>query len=115
MRYLLAMIFKSAWSVLGVAFVVLAAPACGGSGDLSSLCSKAQECAEKAGEGFSKTKCENDYKEEAERAETAGCGDEYADYADCVTGIDFQCSDNAGNKIAAECGGKSNSLKKCLD
>ncbi len=100
----------SVMSVVGLALV-----ACGGSSDLSSLCGQAQECAVKAGAEFSKTKCENDAKVEAEKADTAGCGDQYGDLANCITGLDLQCSDDLGRKISAECGKEDKAYRKCID
>lgn len=100
-------------SLLSVACLSVAA--CGGGSDLSGTCSKQQECAEKAGTKFSKTECENDAKADAEKADTEGCGDEYGDYASCVNGIDFQCSDDVNNKIAAECGSQVKAYLKCAE
>lgn len=86
-----------------------------GSSDLASLCGDAEECARKAGTPFSRTECENNAKSEKEKYDTAGCGDQYGDYASCVTGLNFECSDNAGNKIAAECGREVKALADCID
>ena len=100
-------------SVLSVACLSVAA--CGGGGDLSALCSKAEECAVKAGTEFSKTKCENDAKQAAERADTAGCGDQYGDYASCANGLDIQCGDDLGRKLSAECGAEEKAYAKCSE
>jgi len=85
-----------------------------GSDDLTSVCEKADECARKAGTAFSKTECENAAKAEKEKAETAGCADQYAEYVDCVTGLDLQCTDGT-SKIQAECGAKVNAVNKCME
>lgn len=98
-----------------VSVVVFSLVACGGGGDLSALCAKAQECAEKAGTEFSKTECENEAKEESEKADTAGCGDEYSDYASCANGVDIECGDNLGNKLLAECGAEAKAYQKCAE
>lgn len=99
-------------SVLAASTLSLAA--CGGS-DGTGLCVKAQECAEKSGEQFSKTECENDLKAEKEKAETANCGSEYSDFASCAESIDLECSDNLGEKLTSECGAEAKALNKCLE
>lgn len=98
-----------------LSLVGLTQAACGGGGDLSPLCGKQQECAEKGGDKFSKTKCESDAKEEAEKANTAGCGDQYSDLASCINGLDFACDDNADKKVLAECGKEVKDYNKCAD
>lgn len=88
--------------------------ACGGSGDLSPLCDKAQECAEKSSTPFSKTECVENAKKAREKADSVKCGDEYGDVASCVNGIDFACSDDLDKKINAECGAEIKKYEKCL-
>ncbi len=84
------------------------------SGGTEALCDHVQECAEKRGESFSVTSCKSDLVEAEERAETAGCGDEYTDYTDCVGGVSFECSDDLEDVFAAECGSKAKAVNECL-
>ena len=84
-----------------------------GSDDLSSICDKGEECAKKSGTPFSKTQCENEAKAEKEKAETAGCEDQYSEYVDCILGMDLECGDSS-QKVQAECGAKISAVEKCL-
>ncbi len=77
------------------------------------LCSKVQTCAEKSGAAFSQSQCKDDLQQAQEEADTAGCGDEYASYMDCVGALDFQCSDDLSAMITAECGAKVKAVAKC--
>lgn len=106
------MIHRKVLVVLGTVGALLIA--CG-SDDLSDLCDTAEECAKKSGTAFSKTECENEAKADKEKAETKGCADQYDEYVDCVLDIDISCGDDLNKKIQAECGGKANTLKKCLE
>lgn len=106
------MIHRNVLAALATAGTLLLA--CGSS-DLSDLCDKAAECATKAGKPFSKTECQNNANAEREKAETAGCGDQYQEYVDCVLSLDFQCSENIETKSNAECGSKVKAVNKCLN
>lgn len=87
----------------------------GNTGDLSALCSNAEECARQSGRAFSRTECENDARAERERAETAACGNEYGEYANCAIGLELTCSDDVAARLNRECGRQVERLSDCLD
>lgn len=102
------------WLLLGSCSLLFIACSGGDAGSTaSSLCSKFRECAEKAGTGFSETECKNNFTEEAEKADTQGCGDQYDEYATCIGDIDLTCSDSFEKAISAECGSKAKAVSKC--
>lgn len=102
------------FNLLAMLGLALGAQACGGD-DAASLCAQLRECAEKSGAKFSETECNETFTKQREKADTAGCASEYDDVMSCVSGIDFQCSDNFERKSAAECGAKIKALDKCED
>ncbi len=97
------------------AFVALGCSSSGASSSASALCSKQATCAKKSSTAFSESSCNDDLVEAEEKAQTAGCGDEYESYIDCVNGLDTSCSDDLGEAITAECGSKVKKLAKCTD
>ena len=106
------MIYRKTAVVLSIVGMLVVACV---SDDLSSLCGKAEECAKKSGTPFSKTECENEAQTEQEKAESAGCEEQYSEYANCVTDVDFECGDDVNTKVQAECGSKISALQKCLE
>lgn len=99
-----------------VAVVGMTLVACGG-GDAESLCEQQEECAKKAGTGFSVTECKESLVKDREEANTEGCGDEYGEAESCIAGLEFSCADFSGDgfnkKSLAECGSKIEKYNKC--
>lgn len=93
-------------------FALLGLAACGDAA--SSLCDQQQTCAEKAGQAFSRTECENNYQVNQEKSDTKGCGDQYDELLSCTADIDFECSDNVLTKVNSECGAQVQKYAKCM-
>ena len=79
---------------------------CGNAGD--SICSKAAECAKKAGTAFSESQCKDDAKTTRELAASKNCGSQLDDWLNCLA--DLAC----GADATANCGGKQNTFTKCI-
>lgn len=87
---------------------------CGGANGGEQLCERVNECAVKSGAAFSESACKDDMKQSLEEAETSGCGDEYADYMDCVGSLELECSDDLEARIVSECGAKVKKAAACV-
>ncbi len=103
--------------MIGVLAVCCAAVACGGS-DISTVCEKEAACATKAGQAFSKTKCEDTLTQDSEQAQTAGCSNEYQAFADCVanavSGASCESLQDTQGFVTSECGAQEKKLSTCL-
>lgn len=100
--------------ILSVSLVMpFLAIGCAGESGGDQFCGRVQQCAERSGAAFSETECRTDLQKLSEQADTAGCGDEYADYMDCVGALEFACSDDLETMIRTECGAKMKKVGKC--
>lgn len=96
-------------SSMAVVLAFVALPGCGSSA--SSACSKAEECATKAGTTFSQTECETQVITAREKADSVNCGAEFDDAASCVS--DLACG--AGSEeVNANCGAPEKTLSTCM-
>lgn len=91
--------------------LALAALGCGSSS--AALCSKAQDCAIKAGTSFSITDCQSNSTTNRELAVTKGCGGAFDELAACLSTL--SCTDLTSDTAQqASCGGKNNTYVKCM-
>jgi hypothetical protein len=106
-------------TMIGMLVACCLATACSAGDPVSTVCEKEAQCATKAGVAFSKTQCEDQLTQVSEKAQTAGCSDEYQTAADCVAGAvnAASCTDletDLSGYLQSECGAEIKKLNTCL-
>ncbi len=102
LKLTMTLIVLAPFGLLGIA---------GCQGGAGAFCDKAQECATKAGDAFSRTECEDSLKTDQEKADSLGCSGEYDAYLSCLADLD--CGATL-SQIDANCGAQTKALLKCL-
>ncbi|HQL57962.1 MAG TPA: hypothetical protein PLN07_10235 [Myxococcota bacterium] len=88
-----------------------------GKDSVGDYCNKVESCAKKAGQAFSISECTHSINRELEELDILGCGGEYEDLLDCLSGV--SCTELVtsvtNEQIPVECGAKANALDRCIN